>query len=121
MKGQGQTPEAAKGAGRPVGIPGVDEGGHLPAFSRSDPAELHTIQLAPATAPTAALMRHPAGEKSPAGNERSTHHVPTIPRDAGCVSLGGTPGGVNLNGRLVGGAGHKDRGIAEKGVDLEDT
>jgi len=121
-----QTLEAAKETGRPVSVAVVDEGGHLLAFSRSDHAELYTIQIALAKARTAALTRHPSGKKSPTGNERSDHHALAITLAAGTDVFVSMPGGVpiTVNGQVVGGvgvsgAGHKDQDIAGTAVDLE--
>ena len=121
-----QTLEAAKEIGRPVSVAVVDEGGHLLAFSRSDHAELYTIQIALAKARTAALTRHPSGKKSPTGNERSDHHALAITLAAGTDVFVSMPGGVpiTVNGQVVGGvgvsgAGHKDQDIAGTAVDLE--
>jgi len=121
-----QTLEAAKEIGRPVSVAVVDEGGHLLAFSRSDHAELYTIQIALAKARTAALTRHPSGKKSPTGNERSLHHALAITLAAGTDVFVSMPGGVpiTVNGQVVGGvgvsgAGHKDQDIAGTAVDLE--
>jgi len=126
MKVLEQTLEAAKGTGRPVSVAVVDDGGHLLAFSRSDHAELYTIQIAIAKARTAALTRHPSGKKSPTGNERSDHHALAITLAAGVDSFVSMPGGVPIttSGQLVGGvavsgAGNMDQEIAEKGADLE--
>jgi len=121
-----QTLEAAKETGRPVSVAVVDEGGHLLAFSRSDHAELYTIQIALAKARTAALTRHPSGKKSPTGNERSDHHALAITLAAGTDVFVSMPGGVpiTVNGQVVGGvgvsgAGNKDQVIAGTAVDLE--
>jgi len=121
-----QTLEAAKETGRPVSVAVVDEGGHLLAFSRSDHAELYTIQIALAKARTAALTRHPSGKKSPTGNERSDHHALAITLAAGTDIFVSMPGGVpiTVNGQVVGGvgvsgAGNKDQVIAGTAVDLE--
>lgn len=121
-----QTLEAAKETGRPVSVAVVDDGGHLLAFSRSDHAELYTIQIAIAKARTAALTRHPSGKKSPTGNERSDHHALAITLAAGTDVFVSMPGGVpiTVNGQVVGGvgvsgAGHKDQNIARTAVDLE--
>lgn len=121
-----QTLEAAKETGRPVSVAVVDDGGHLLAFSRSDHAELYTIQIALAKARTAALTRHPSGKKSPTGNERSDHHALAITLAAGTDVFVSMPGGVpiTVNGQVVGGvgvsgAGHKDQDIAGTAVDLE--
>lgn len=126
MKVLEQTLEAAEGTGRPVSVAVVDDGGHLLAFSRSDHAELYTIQIAIAKARTAALTRHPSGKKSPTGNERSDHHALAITLAAGVDSFVSMPGGVpiTISGQLVGGvavsgAGNMDQQIAEKGADLE--
>ena len=121
-----QTLEAAKEIGRPVSVAVVDEGGHLLAFSRSNHAELYTIQIALAKARTAALTRHPSGKKSPTGNERSLHHALAITLAAGTDVFVSMPGGVpiTVNGQVLGGvgvsgAGHKDQDIAGTAVDLE--
>jgi uncharacterized protein GlcG (DUF336 family) len=121
-----QTLEAAKETGRPVSVAVVDDGGYLLAFSRSDHAELYTIQIALAKARTAALTRHPSGKKSPTGNERSDHHALAITLAAGTDVFVSMPGGVpiTVNGQVVGGvgvsgAGHKDQDIAGTAVDLE--
>lgn len=126
MKVLEQTLEAAKDSGRPISVAVVDEGGHLLAFSRSDHAELYTIQIAIAKARTAALTRFPSGKKSPTGNERSDHHALAITLAAGLDSFVSMPGGVpiTMSGQLVGGvavsgAGNLDQEIAEKGADLE--
>ena len=121
-----QTLEAAKVTGRPVSVAVVDEGGHLLAFSRSDHAELYTIQIALAKPRTAALTRHRSGKKSPTGNERSDHHALAITLAAGTDVFVSMPGGVpiTVNGQVVGGvgvsgAGNKDQDIAGTAVDLE--
>ena len=121
-----QTLEAAKVTGRPVSVAVVDEGGHLLAFSRSDHAELYTIQIALAKARTAALTRHPSGKKSPTGNERSDHHALAITLAAGTDVFVSMPGGVpiKVSGQVVGGvgvsgAGNKDQDIAGTAVSLE--
>lgn len=123
-----QTLAAAKETGRPVSVAVVDEGGHLLAFSRSDHAELYTIQIALAKARTAAMTRHASGKKSPTGNERSTHHALAITLAAGPDVFVSMPGGapITVDGQVVGGvgvsgAGHRDGDIAAIGADLENT
>lgn len=120
-----ETLAAAQKLERPVSVAVVDDGGHLLAFSRSDHAELYTIQIALAKARTAAMTHHPSGKKSPTGNERSDHHALAITLAAGTDVFVSMPGGVPItaNGQVVGGvgvsgAGHKDGDIAATAVDL---
>ena len=110
----------AKETGRPVSVAVVDEGGHLMAFTRTDDAELYSIQIAIAKARSAALTRCPTGKKSPTGNERSDHHALAITLAAGTDSFvsigGGAP--IFIQGKVVGGvsvsgAGNNDEKIAK--------
>ncbi len=124
MEGAWKVLEAAltgvKDTGRPVSIAVVDEGGHLMAFTRTDDAELYSIQIAIAKARSAALTRFPTGKTSPSGNERSDHHALAITLAAGTDSFvsigGGAP--ILVQGKVVGGvsvsgAGHSDAEIAK--------
>ncbi len=110
----------AKETGRPVSVAVVDDGGNLMAFTRTDDAELYSIQIAIAKARSAALTRFPTGKKSPSGNERSDHHALAITLAAGTDSFvsigGGAP--ITIQGQVVGGvsvsgAGHSDEEIAK--------
>ena len=119
--------DGAKPTGRPVSVAVVDDGGYLMAFSRTDDAELYSIQIAIAKARAAALTRFPTGKKSPSGNERSDHHALAITLAAGTDSFvsigGGAP--IVIQGKVVGGvsvsgAGHSDEQIAKAAGEILD-
>jgi glc operon protein GlcG len=118
----------ARETGRPVSVAVVDEGGHLLAFTRTDAAELYTIQIAISKARAAALTRFPTGLKSPSGNIRSDHHALAITLAAGPDSFvsigGGAP--IIVKGQVVGGisvsgAGNSDEKIALAASVILDT
>jgi len=90
-----------------VSIAVVDDGGHLIAFTRSEKAELYSIELAQAKAKSAALTRFPSGKKSPTGNERDDHHALAITLAAGPGSFVTIEGGFPIfsDGEIVGAVG----------------
>lgn len=114
--------------GREISVAVVDSGGHLMAFSRTDDAELQTIQIAENKARSAAFSSIPTGRKSKSGNEGNDHHLLAITLAAGLNNFVTVQGGIPIivNGQCLGGIGvsgaaHSDGDIARAGAALLDV